>query len=264
MTGFLRFSRLLGKGLCLSVIVLGMLPAIRSPRVQADRFQARRKHLLVRRVIDGDTILLLNGKLVRYIGIDAPEIDHCNGVAEAYAFEARRLNCRLIGNGGVFLEQDHQRHDRYGRLLAYVYNDEGLMINASLLQAGLAYLFPHRCNLRYYKLLLGRQQEAMDAKKGIWKFWSEPTGITYIGNLKSGRFHLPGCPMGKRVAPANRCMLRSAWDAFYRGLSPCRLCQPPMAVCKQQGRPGSRNMPRPPPVHSGKAGRPCIPNGNSK
>ncbi len=189
---------------------------------------AQKRLYRVSKVIDGDTVLLANGKLVRYIGIDAPEIDHLAGVAEAYGFEARRLNSMLIraGAGYVRLEYGRQLHDRYGRVLAYVYDYTGRMLNTAILRAGLAHMFFHRSNPRYYRRLLHAQQEAMRNKRGMWKFWSEPGGMTFIGNLASGRFHLSTCPLGQSVAPRNRCLLATAWDAYYRGLSPCRVCQP--------------------------------------
>ena len=69
----------------------------------------------VREVIDGDTIVLDDGRKVRYLGINAPE--H----GQPYAREATNFNRRLVSGLSVRLEFDQERQDRHGRLLAYVY-----------------------------------------------------------------------------------------------------------------------------------------------
>src|SRR3972149_4958421 len=69
----------------------------------------------VREVIDGDTIVLRDGRKVRYLGINAPE--H----GQPYAREATNFNRRLVSGPPVRLEFDQVRADRHGRLLGYVY-----------------------------------------------------------------------------------------------------------------------------------------------
>jgi micrococcal nuclease len=68
--------------------------------------------VFVKRVIDGDTIVLNNGEKVRYIGIDTPERD------EDYYNKAKEFNKKLVEGKTVRLETDVQQRDRYGRLLA--------------------------------------------------------------------------------------------------------------------------------------------------
>src|SRR5690606_8747720 len=75
----------------------------------------------VERVIDGDTIVVrLNGALerVRYLGIDAPELQPA---AQCHAEEAAEANRRMLAGGLVRLTFDRERRDEYGRLLAYVW-----------------------------------------------------------------------------------------------------------------------------------------------
>ena len=85
-------------------------------------------------VVDGDTIRVrLDGveERVRYIGIDTPERDQRCFVA------ATRANEALLDDGPLRLEFDVERRDRYGRLLAYVY--EGTpFVNMELVRRGLA------------------------------------------------------------------------------------------------------------------------------
>jgi len=67
----------------------------------------------VKRVIDGDTIELVNGQIVRFVGINAPN----NG--EPFEEEATEANTKLVQDKTVTLEYDAYTSDRFGRVLAY-------------------------------------------------------------------------------------------------------------------------------------------------
>ncbi len=82
------------------------------------------------RAVDGDTIQLGNGRYVRLLGYDTPEVGHC-GYAQASAKMADLLH------GGVRLSNRSGR-DRYGRTLAYVVTDEGWDVGTAMLRSGLA------------------------------------------------------------------------------------------------------------------------------
>ncbi len=87
---------------------------------------------VVRWVVDGDTVVLADGRHVRYIGIDTPEIDHAKQQAEPLAYGARSVNRQLVEGQSVRLEYDRETTDRYGRTLAYVYRGDGVFVNAEL------------------------------------------------------------------------------------------------------------------------------------
>jgi micrococcal nuclease len=78
----------------------------------------------VTEVIDGDTVVvrLASGEpvRVRLIGIDTPEIAHHGRPGECFGVRATRLARRLALGRRVLLRPGRERHDRYGRLLAYV------------------------------------------------------------------------------------------------------------------------------------------------
>jgi micrococcal nuclease len=177
----------------------------------------------VKWVNDGDTIVLTNGWRVRYIGIDAPEIDHENKKAQPYGYEARSFNKNLVLSQKIGLEFDEERHDRYGRWLAYIFLSDGSFLNSRVLENGLAFYFHRRPNLKYDKRLLKAQQEAMKAQKGLWRNWKEKQG-RYIGNKNSKRFHLATCPLAKNIKWKNRIIFSTKWDAFYAGYAPARNC----------------------------------------
>jgi micrococcal nuclease len=179
---------------------------------------------VIRRVNDGDTAELRDGRLVRYIGVDAPEIDHVRHTAQPMGFEARMRNAELVAGKPVRLEFDIERLDRHGRTLAYVFQPGGAMVNELLLESGLAFCLFTLPNVKYADRLLAAQHAAMRAKRGIWRNWREAE-CRYVGNRNSRRFHLAGCPEAKRIAPRNRVVFSKRWDAFWAGYSPSRECQ---------------------------------------
>jgi micrococcal nuclease len=179
----------------------------------------------VAKVNDGDTIVLSDGRRVRYIGIDAPEIDHEHQRDEPFGFEAREANRRLLAGGKVRLVTDVEKHDRYGRLLAYVYLSDGAMVNAELVRLGVATVLYRRPNVTHHEMFLGIQREAMTARRGLWqRVDARPQEI--VGNRNSLRFHLATCPSVRRIHPQNRVVFQKKWDAFWEGYAPSQDCIP--------------------------------------
>jgi micrococcal nuclease len=127
----------------------------------------------IRSVIDGDTAVLEDGRRIRYLGINAPER------GEAYFAEASALNRRLTEGRRVRLEPDQGLEDRHHRLLFYVYVD-GEMVNARLIEEGLAHLLVIPPNLRHYDRLLELQRRARAARRGIWRHLTGPLKITSL------------------------------------------------------------------------------------
>ena len=90
------------------------------------------KEFVVSRVIDGDTIELIDGIKIRYIGINTPEVNQPGGK------EATEANRALVEGEKVRLEYDVQQQDKYGRTLAYVSLEDGTFVNAELVKQGYA------------------------------------------------------------------------------------------------------------------------------
>ena len=177
----------------------------------------------VKAVIDGDTLLLQDGRFVRYIGINTPEIAHKDKPGEPFGDVSTRYNARLLRSGRVRLEVDRQKYDRYDRLLAYVYNESGVMVNRAMIAEGMAYCLYKAPNIRYEKELLEAQRGAMNASKGIWKLLGRAGGIV-IGNRRSKRFHRVDCRNAKKMSKNNRVRISTQWQAFKRGYSPGKNC----------------------------------------
>ena len=180
----------------------------------------------VRFVYDGDTILLDSGKKVRYVGIDAPEIGYEGNESEFLAIASRDFNRHLVGKKRVRLEFDRKRSDPHGRLLAYVFLENGDMVNALLVRHGLSRVMVRRPNLKYFSLLLNHQRLAMAEKLGIWSGKEVKTERHYLGSIKSYRFHRPACAFAGQIQPQNLVIYKNRREAFWEGFSPCKRCRP--------------------------------------
>ena len=117
------------------------------------------------RVIDGDTIEIEGGARVRYIGIDAPEVFP---QTEYYGLEAWAKNIELVEQKTVTLEKDVSETDVYGRLLRYVYVD-GLFVNGELVRLGYARAIPYPPDTKYQERLAQLEEEATEARRGLWR-----------------------------------------------------------------------------------------------
>jgi micrococcal nuclease len=127
----------------------------------------------VKRVTDGDTLDIspaIDGvEDVRLIGPDTPETKKPGcAVAEPYGREAYAFTKSEIEGRRVGVEFDRERQDRYGRLLAYVYEVDGDMLNEVLIEEGYAQVLVIAPNDRYADRFYAAQNEARAAGKGIW------------------------------------------------------------------------------------------------
>jgi endonuclease YncB( thermonuclease family) len=180
----------------------------------------------VRWVVDGDTIVLTGGERVRYAGIDSPEVTHDDEPGEPYGDEARRFNRKLVLNRWLKLELSEELRDRYGRLLAYVFLEDGTFVNGELVQQGYAHLTRRQSKVRYWERLLNLQRQALKEKRGIWSLPVAKPEKRYLGNKRSWVFHRPHCQFGLKTAVHNRVFFANRYEALYHGFSPGRRCKP--------------------------------------
>ncbi|MCM3716069.1 thermonuclease family protein [Alkalihalobacillus oceani] len=130
----------------------------------------------VSRVIDGDTIVISDGTRIRFTGIDTPEINSNSTLApEPLAEEAKQFVEGIIQNQTIFLEIDPEHpYDPYERTLAYIWiddkdNQELSMLNAMLVEAGLANALTIEPNTTYSHIFEELEKNAISKKLGIWK-----------------------------------------------------------------------------------------------
>ena len=152
-------------GLLLVAVCLRLTSETTSPRVSV--FDSR-EPVLVKRVVDGDTLLLADGTRVRLIGVNTPETKHPNRPVEPLGVEAAEFVKRHVEGRKVTLRFDRERRDRYRRILAYVYLD-GWFLNEELILAGYSRAetrFPYSTRMK--KRFRAAEASARAARRGLW------------------------------------------------------------------------------------------------
>jgi micrococcal nuclease len=119
---------------------------------------------VVARIIDGDTLVCDGGDRVRLLLIDTPEL------SQAPFGHVARAALDSIAPVGTSLrvERDVQHRDRYGRTLAYLWLDDGRMVNEELLRAGVAVVLVYPPNVRYVDRMREAAAAARAERVGLW------------------------------------------------------------------------------------------------
>lgn len=124
----------------------------------------------VSHIYDGDTVKLQSGERVRLLGINTPEMNYKTGSPEPLAAEAKKALQDILyrNNNRINLRLGEVKRDRYKRLLAHAYTDNGESIAASLLERGLATTLvipPNTFNIECYQQY---EDRAREQRRGIW------------------------------------------------------------------------------------------------
>lgn len=133
-------------------------------------------------MIDGDTLRLRDGRAVRLAGLIVPEPPEprspiartrpAKAAADAerssLGEQARAALTELALGREVILGYAGRRSDRYGRILAQVYRDDGVWLQGAILTRGLARVLGHPDNRALVPLMLEREREAREARRGLW------------------------------------------------------------------------------------------------
>jgi micrococcal nuclease len=125
-------------------------------------------YIKVEKVYDGDTVKLDDGRKIRLLGINTPEVRHRNQDNQAGGEVAKRWLADKLTNQKVRLETDAEQTDKYKRTLAHLFTENKEHINVQLVEMGLAAVNIYPPNLLYVKELVDAEDRAEQAKKGIW------------------------------------------------------------------------------------------------
>lgn len=174
--------------------------------------------VLVKRVIDGDTIEIEGGQKVRYIGIDTPETVDPRKPIQCFGIEASNRNKELVENKKIRLEKDVSETDKYGRLLRYVYVGK-TFVNLALVSEGFAHSSSYPPDVKYQSQLIAAERQARDQNLGLWSKCplnvpsvvnsptsnssNQPPNCTIKGNISSSGekiYHLKGCASYEKTA----------------------------------------------------------------
>jgi micrococcal nuclease len=120
----------------------------------------------VTRHTDGDTLWLSGVGKVRLIGVDTPEV---YGGVECFGREASAFVERVAPLGGsVTYRLGVEERDRYGRALAYVYLDDGRLLNLVLVRRGYAQPLTVPPNVELADRIAAAARRARSRGVGLW------------------------------------------------------------------------------------------------
>lgn len=137
--------------------------------------QKTREEVTINRVIDGDTVLLQDGRTVRYLNIDTPETKKPNTPVQCYGKEASDYNRGLTEGKTVTIVAEKELQDRYGRELRFIFlkgknvDDITQSVNAQMVQKGFARSSIYSPNNRFEKEFISLEQAAQKKDLGVWK-----------------------------------------------------------------------------------------------
>ncbi len=156
------------------LVVLDRAGMLVAPTSDGERYDGATVSVV--RVIDGDTIVIdladpkndYKPTRIRVWGIDTPELALMGKPAEAWATESKEFAAGFLGAGPVILRLEVSRErDRWGRVLAHVELENGDLLAAALLEAGLARAedrWPHRWDDWYSRI----ERDAKRDGAGMW------------------------------------------------------------------------------------------------
>jgi len=227
----------------LYLLILSMLFAVGEEIWTRSGGNPKGEKVMVADAVDGDTIHVGRGwrrTTVRLIGVDTPETVHPEKPVQFFGPEASEFTKRSLEGKWVRLRfEPLDRVDRYGRLLAYVFMEDGTFFNRELVRKGYARAYT-RFDFRYKRDFLLAQEEARQARKGLW-VGERAKGSTavraeervkekgppllppeghegrIIGNVRSKVYHLPGQEGYAHILEKNRIYFDTEEEAIKAG-----------------------------------------------
>ena len=117
------------------------------------------------RVVDGDTVELEGLGKARLIGVDTPEV---YGGVECFGREASAFAKRQLDGERVRYTVGREERDRYGRLLVYLWLEDGRSFNALLVSRGYAQPLTIQPNSDYAEVFVRLARRARERALGLW------------------------------------------------------------------------------------------------
>ena len=202
---------------------------------------------MVTKVSDGDTIwvefqhpfyLVTKKEKVRLLGVDAPEVSS-EGWLRRQADESTEYLEMMLPGRTVKLAFDYDFRDNFGRLLAYVFLEDGTCVNEQLLASGNAWVYEDRRNVFYDYFHTVLDQAKVNAL-GMWKGLRYDVVIEEVRN-EGSREYVVLKNASKAVVSLDGWMLKDD-DGFSIPLPPLDLA-PEQSVIIYSGQDGIENPP---------------------
>lgn len=121
-----------------------------------------------------ERVRLSDGERVRLIGVDTPETKHPKKPVERFGKEANEFTRHMVEGKRVRLELDpanattaHKDNTQQKRTLAYVFLDDGTLLNAEIIKQGYGFAlsrYPFASMEEFRRL----EREAREQGRGLW------------------------------------------------------------------------------------------------
>lgn len=121
-------------------------------------------------VVDGDTLVLEDGREVRLVGIQAPKLPlgRAGFLEWPLAREAKAALVELALGHELTISYGGRRVDRHGRLLAHLHDQSGRWMQGEILARGMARVYSFSDNRALVREMLAIEHAARTARRGIW------------------------------------------------------------------------------------------------
>ena len=148
------------------------LSKVKDNDVQAATQGVMGEKAVVGKVVDGDTIDLEDGRVVRLVGIDTPETVDPKRPVGCFGKEASNETKGLLTGKVVILQKDISETDKYKRLLRYIYlpleNGSTLFVNDYLVREGFAKVYTYPPDTKFDEQFKAAEKQAREGRRGLW------------------------------------------------------------------------------------------------
>ena len=181
----------------------------------------------VEEVLSGDTVRLRGGKTLRYIGLEAPPLQHLIPLVRVYGANSKAFNENLVLHKKIYIDWGRRIRDSRNNLLGYVYLENGTFVNLEILKAGQAKARISAPDLDFADLFRKTALDAERARAGVWK--EEPKNPylqhAYIGDKNTKVYYLPNSPELDRLPQSYLITFNSRVEATAAGYRACDHCK---------------------------------------
>lgn len=192
------------------------------------------KYYPVSSVVDGDTLKInMDSKVetLRLIGLDTPETVDPRKPVQCFGREASNKAKELLSGKKVRVEIDPSQgeRDKYNRLLAYIYREDGLFYNKYMIEQGYAHEYTYNTPYKYQTEFKEAERKARLSQVGLWSPDScsgnttsavtpttsatQTTGKFYTSSYSGAKYYYPeSCDGWKSLSTTNLKVFSSLTD----------------------------------------------------
>lgn len=125
------------------------------------------RYAFVETVLNGDTLLLENGKLVKLIGVQTPEANDPEERVRHFGMAAADFTQNMVEGKKIRIKYHYGRENTDGKVLASVYLLDGTFLNAEIIKQGYGRA-DLKCTSGDMRELPEYERRAREDKRGLW------------------------------------------------------------------------------------------------